>query len=189
MNKLALENNIHSLFPELSESSLNLFSKHTSFLKLPRRTQLIKEGNRHSYFYFILKGCAKSFYQKEAREVCMWFAFENEVIATTTTYIGLPSRETLELIEDSELIRFDIEKIKELSKTDISVIHLLKKILLEHTLCIEERLYQLQFMSKEERYKELVEEAPEILQRVSLTDIASLLGMNRETLSRLRANK
>ena len=65
----------------------------------------------------------------------------------------------------------------------------LKKILLEHTLCIEERLYQIQFMSKEERYKELVEEAPEILQRVSLTDIASLLGMNRETLSRLRAKK
>ena len=43
----------------------------------------------------------------------MWFAFENEVVGTTTMYEGLPSKETVELLEDSELIRLNIEKIKE----------------------------------------------------------------------------
>ena len=39
------------------------------------------------------------------------------------------------------------------------------------------------------RYKALLKDTPEILQRISLTDIASFLGVSRETLSRIRANK
>ena len=53
----------------------------------------------------------------------------------------------------------------------------------------EEKLYQLQFMSSEERYKALINATPVILQKVSLTDIASYLGVSRETVSRIRAKK
>jgi CRP-like cAMP-binding protein len=44
-------------------------------------------------------------------------------------------------------------------------------------------------MSSEERYNALVDVAPEVLQKVSLTDIASYLGVSRETLSRIRNKK
>jgi CRP-like cAMP-binding protein len=44
-------------------------------------------------------------------------------------------------------------------------------------------------MNSQERYKALIKDSPEILQRVSLTDIASFLGVSRETLSRIRAKK
>ena len=117
----------------------------------------------------------------------MWFAFENEAIGTMTTYEGLPSKETVELLEDSELIKFNIEKIKELTRTDLSISHLINDLIIEHTLCIEERLYQLKFTTSEERYKSIIQTTPEILQKVSLTDIASYLGVSRETLSRIRS--
>ena len=100
----------------------------------------------------------------------------------------MPSKETVELLEDSEFIRLNIEKIKERSLTDLSISNLLADLILEHALCIEEKLYQLQFMSSQERYKMLRETAPEIFQKVSLTDIASYLGMSRETLSRIKSN-
>ena len=187
MHKSGLQATIKTYFPNLKEGSLNEFVKHSSFLKSTKGTKLISEGKRHNYFYLIITGGAKSYYSKESREICMWFAFENEAIGTMTTYEGLPSKETVELLEGSELIRFEIEKIKELSRTSLSVIHLLNDLVIEHTLCIEERLYQLQFMSSEERYNALFETTPEILQRVSLTDIASFLGISRETLSRIRA--
>jgi len=61
--------------------------------------------------------------------------------------------------------------------------------MMEHALFLEEKLYQLQFMSSEERYNALVDVAPEVLQKVSLTDIASYLGVSRETLSRIRNKK
>ena len=187
MDKLELQETLKSYFPNLKEESLKAFLKYSSYLKSTKGTKLISEGKRHSYFYLILKGGVKSYYSKESREVCMWFAFENEAIGTITTYEGFPSKETVELLKDSELIKLNIEKIKELTLTDLSISHLINGLIIEHTLCIEERLYQLKFMSSKKRYKTILETTPELLQRVSLTDIASFLGISRETLSRIRS--
>jgi len=187
MSKSELQKILKSFFPNLEEESLDAFIKHASYLKSTKGTKLISEGKRHRYFYLILKGGVKSYYSKESREVCMWFAFKNEVVGTITTYEGLPSKETIELLEDSELIKFNIEKIKELTLTDLSISHLMNGIIIEHTLYLEERLYQLQFMTSKKRYKVLYESTPEIFQEISLTDIASYLGVTRETLSRIRS--
>ena len=187
MSKSELQKTLKSFFPNLEEESLDAFMKHASYLKSTKGAKLISEGKRHRYFYLILKGGVKSYYSKESREVCTWFAFKNEVIGTITTYEGLPSKETIELLEDSELIKFNIEKIKELTLTDLSISHLMNVIIIEHTLYLEERLYQLQFMTSKKRYKVLYESTPEIFQEVSLTDIASYLGVTRETLSRIRS--
>ena len=188
MSKAELQETLKSCFPNLEEDALLSLVEHASFLKSSKGTKLIFEGRKQVYFYLILKGGVKSYYSKDSKDVCMWFAFENEVVGTTTIYEGLPSKETVELLEDSELIRLNIEKIKDRRLTDLSISNLLADLILEHALCIEEKLYQLQFMSSQERYKMLRETAPEIFQKVSLTDIASYLGMSRETLSRIKSN-
>ena len=187
MSEIELEKILSTQFPNLKNESLSALAQVSSYIKLTKGTKLIAEGMRHGYFYLILKGGVKSYYSKEVRDVCMWFAFKSEVIGTITTYQGLPSKETVELLEDSELIKFNIEKIKELTLTDLSISHLMNGIIIEHTLYLEERLYQLQFMTSKKRYKVLYESTPEIFQEVSLTDIASYLGVTRETLSRIRS--
>ena len=187
MGNSEIQKTLKTNFPNLEEEALNALESHASLIKAKKGTKLIFEGKRHHYTYFILKGGVKSYYSKNSKEAGMWFAFENEAIGTMTTFEGFPSKETIELLQDSEFIRFEIEKIKELSLTDLSIIHLLNNLIIEHTLCIEERLYQLQFITGDELNNELIETTPEILQRVSLTDIASFLGVSRETLSRIRA--
>jgi CRP-like cAMP-binding protein len=189
MGNSELQETLKSYFPILEEESLNDIVKHSSYLKSTKGTQLISEGKRHHYIYFIVKGSVKSYYSKESKEVCVWFSLENEIIGTTSTIQGGASKETLELLEDSELIKLNIEKIKELAQTDLSISNLLNNLWEEHAIFLEERLYQLQFMNSHERYKVLIKNTPEILQRVSLTDIASFLGLSRETLSRIRAKK
>lgn len=189
MNISEIQETLRAYNPNLGDTSLKAFMKHSSHLKSTKGTKLISEGKRHHYFYLIIKGGVKSYYSKGSREVCMWFAFENEAIGSTTTYEGLPSKETVELIEDSELIKFNIKRIKELAQTELSISNLINNLIKEHALYLEERIYQLQFMTSEERYKRLLEMSPEILQKVSITDIASYLGMSRETLSRIRAKK
>jgi len=69
-------------------------------------------------------------YSKESREVCMWFALKNKVVGTITTYECFTSKETIELLEDSELIKFNIEKIKELKLTYLSISHLMNGIII-----------------------------------------------------------
>ena len=189
MGNSELQETLKSYFPILEEESLNDIVKHSSYLKSTKGTQLISEGKRHHYIYLIVKGSVKSYYSKESKEVCVWFSLENEIIGTTSTIQGDVSKETIELLEDSELIKLNIEKIKELAQTDLSISNLLNNLWEEHAIFLEERLYQLQFMNSHERYKVLIKNTPEILQRVSLTDIASFLGLSRETLSRIRAKK
>ena len=52
---------------------------------------------------------------------------------------------------------------------------------------LEERYVNFQFKTAAERYQLLIENAPHILQRVSLGHIASYLGISQETLSRIRS--
>ncbi|MEL7006218.1 MAG: hypothetical protein AAFN93_26345 [Bacteroidota bacterium] len=65
---------------------------------------------------------------------------------------GHPSKETIELSEDSELIKFNTEPLKKLSKKDLSIAHLFYTVLFDYTLWLENRLYQLQFMTSQERW-------------------------------------
>jgi len=160
---------------------------HATYLKCTTGTKLIAEGKQHDYFYLILYGSVKSYYHKESKEVCLWFAFENEVVSTIKTFEGEPSNETIELLEDSNLIQLKTEPIKKLAQIDLSISHWITELITDHALFLEERLYNLQFLTSQERYKALIKIAPEILQKVSLTDIASYLGVSRETLSRIRA--
>ena len=58
--------------------------------------------------------------------------------------------------------------------------------ILEQTL---EKNSALQFNNARQRYRFIQEKHPEILNRVSLGQIASYLGITQETLSRIRAEK
>ena len=100
----------------------------------------------------------------------------------------LTSNETIKLLEHSEFIRINTKKFNNLAETKISVSRLINDLIIEHAVFLEELLY-LQSMSGKERYETLIKGEPQVLQRVSLTDLASFLGMSRETLSRIRSNQ
>lgn len=189
MNKTKLIKIINSLFPYLDDDSLELLTRYADYTRNLKGTKLIVKGKRHPYLYLILKGGVKSYYYKDSKEVCLWFAFENDMVGTIRTFHGETSNETIELLEDSEFIRFKIAPIKELTNFNLAISRLITDLVTEHAVFLEERLYQLQFMSSLERYEALIKVAPEVLQKVSLTDIASYLGVSRETLSRIRGRK
>ncbi len=52
---------------------------------------------------------------------------------------------------------------------------------------LEERVLNIQFKTAKERYQKLMLKKTSLLQRVSLGQIASYLGITQETLSRIRA--
>lgn len=180
---------IKNNYPALNRIHLKRFLEFSNLIELPKKEIITSEGRRHSYFYFLIQGAAKSYYLKDGKEVCAWFAFENEVIGNLNVYKGKPSNETIELIENSVMICLHIEKIKELSKSDILLKEFLHDMIIEHALFLEERLFQLQYMSSKERHQKLLKQEPLLYQRVSINDIASYLGISRETLSRIRAQK
>lgn len=54
---------------------------------------------------------------------------------------------------------------------------------------LTDKLYAIKFQTAQERYQLLLENYPQIILRVSLGHIASLLGITQQTLSVIRAGK
>ncbi|MCI4647146.1 Crp/Fnr family transcriptional regulator [Phaeodactylibacter sp.] len=158
-----------------------------SVVQYPKKALLIEEGQYARKAYYMISGAARSYYLQDGIEVCTWFAFEEDLLGNLQSYGGRPSSESIQLLEDSTLIEIRLEQLKKLAEKDLNASHLVTGVLEEYALFLEERLAHAQFMSSMDKYHALMEGEPEVFQRVSLTHIASYLGISRETLSRLRA--
>lgn len=190
MNETEIKELILLMFPNLEQIALQYILDSAEYIKKSKGTKLIKIGEKHNSFYLIVKGSIKTYYLKDSKQVCTWFAFENDIVATLSNVVeGNPSSETIELLEDSEFIQFETKSIRQLAKTNLSASHFMTELIADHAIFLEERLNLLQFMSSKERYDALIRRVPEVSQKVSLTDIASFLGVSRETVSRIRAKK
>jgi hypothetical protein len=61
------------------------------------------------------------------------------------------------------------------------------RLIAEETLKYQQkRIEEFQFLNAEERYNKFIKEYPELFNRISLTHLASFLGMKRPSLSRIR---
>ena len=158
-------------------------------LSKPKGTILFHEGDQHSYCYLLLKGAARGYFLKNGLEVNTWFAFDEDLLGNMRSYFGEPADETIELLEDSELFSIDIRGFKPLLETNFLANVLTRKILEENTIYMESRIQDLLHKTAQEKYEALLRKEPEVFNRVSLTHIASYLGMSRENLSRIRAKR
>ena len=174
-------------FQSISKELKQELEKYFSILSLPKKSILIREGGKHQYAYFMVKGGVRSYFLKDGVEVNSYFAFENELIASLPIQQNMVSRETIELLEDSEIIAIDLNKLKPLMYSSLEVSNFLNIMLEDYVIYLENRLTHIQMLTAKEKYDNLLKSDPKIFQRVSLTHIASYLGISRETLSRMRA--
>jgi hypothetical protein len=71
--------------------------------------------------------------------------------------------------------------------SNVQIANFINAIIEEYALFLEDKVYFSQMMSSMDKYLVLLEQEPQLFQRIPLTYIASFLGISRETLSRLRA--
>lgn len=182
-----ISNLLEDHLPKLTDDAKSLLATCMKVMRLPKKHVLVRELQVSDSVYLIITGAARSYYLHDGTEVHTWFAFEGELAGSLRNFNDLPSRETIELLEQSTLIAFDINALKNLMREDLQVSHFVQTAILEHALYLEDRMYRTHLRSASERLEALLEHEPEILRRVPLTFIASFLGITRETLSRIRA--
>lgn len=97
-----------------------------------------------------------------------------------------PSFEIIEVMENSILYCIDYEQLQNLYKTYPDLNRIGRLLSEKYYIELEERVLSLQFKTAEERYRHIVENKPALLQKASLGQISSYLGISQETLSRIR---
>lgn len=186
---MSLLSYISTLIPISKELEKEILSVSKT-ISVPKNTILIKEGERCKNLFFMNKGLMRGFYHDEGKEITHWFAKEEEFATSFYSFItNEPSPEIIETIEDCELTRITHEDLQNLYK-DFPETERIGRIITEtYYIDLEERFLNNQFKSAKERYQNLLEKNPSLIQRASLGQIATYLGITQETLSRVRAEK
>jgi CRP-like cAMP-binding protein len=138
--------------------------------------------------FFIEKGLVRGYYFNEDKEITNWFAQEDEFATSFYAFItNKTTNENIQAIEDCSLIEIPFSVLQNLY-THFHETERLGRILTEnYYIKLEERILSLQFKTAKERYQKFALSKPTLLQRASLGQIASYLGITQETLSRIRA--
>jgi CRP-like cAMP-binding protein len=104
-------------------------------------------------------------------------------------FTGNPSRKAIQILEDAEVVAINSSQLFKLYDTFPEVERLFRKIFEAAYVDTVHRIEGIQFHTAEERYKALLLESPNILQRVPLKYVASYLGITQVSLSRIRGLK
>lgn len=182
------------------ETISQFFSNDTEileFLKAQTHAVQVKKGeiisraqtyNRN--VYFVEKGLLRAFYLENGKDITSNFYTEGKLAANIDTlFQNLPSGNSLEALEDAEIIYCNYENLEILCKVSLPAANFSRYILGTLMYQMSKRIYALQHKTAKEKYEELLEENPNIILRAPLGNIASYLGITQETLSRIRSGK
>jgi CRP-like cAMP-binding protein len=151
---------------------------------------LVRQDQYADKLYFIIQGGVKIFYLKNGREIVDWFAFENEFFnAIVSFFQNIPSPHYIKSLENTTCLEMNREDVFRLSAQHHCFETLSRIAVTKTMLRLQQRVVSLQFETAQQKYLLLLEEHEDILQRLSLTDISSYLGITLETLSRIRKPK
>ncbi len=178
---------IQSIYP-LSAEAFAKLEQLAVEVSLPKGHMLFKEGKVERDVYFIRKGIARAWCMRNDKEVTFWLGAEGSVVLSYNSYIAnKPGYESVSLLEDSLLYKISHDALQELYSNDLEIANWGRKLAEQELVKTEECLIGQQFQNATERYKDMLQNTPELLQRVQLGYIASYLGITQASLSRIRA--
>jgi CRP-like cAMP-binding protein len=180
---------IHSLTPFSAESWQTLLPALTA-MELKKDGYLLVAGKVCDALYFINSGFCRAWYDKDGQEINTAFFFENDIATNINSLAtGEKSAFANQAAEKLSVVRFDVKTLREVSVKDPAIDALGRKCLQFIAAKQEKHAAMFKLMTAQERYEYLQEQDSRLLQRVSLTQLSSYLGVARETLSRIRGRK
>lgn len=160
-------------------------------IEVPSKTVLLEEGEISKKLFIIEKGCIRVWFNNNGKDLTTQFFFENQSVASIESFMKKsPSQVVVETIEPSVIWwihKQDLDTILEEIKTIPELRDRLINMLFQRT--FDYMKYFVSFIkdSPAQRYLSLIQERPQIVQRVPQHYIASYLGVTTVHLSRIKS--
>ncbi len=151
---------------------------------------ILRAGKISSHTSWILKGLTRSYYEKDGEDITTKFLWEGAPITSIYSYYNRkPGNEHIVAMEDTTLASLHYDDMQYLYKTHPAFNVIGRVITEKYLYMLESEVYNLRKQKAEDRYQFMVKHFPDLLQRVPLKYLATYMGMNLETLSRIRAKR
>jgi CRP-like cAMP-binding protein len=148
---------------------------------------LLKEGQISKDAFVVIKGCIRKYYLQEGEEITTQFYTEFQSAADIESMANQsPSKYYLICSEDTTVAIMNSEKENALYKKFPRFAEVCR-VQMEKVLgANQEAMSTFVHSTPKERYLNLMENRPDLIQRVPQYQLASYLGIKPETLSRIR---
>lgn len=176
-----------SKYISLTEDEKNTILSLDIFRSIKKGTTLLKKGQKSQDEYFILKGCIRKYYIIDGEEKTTAFFTEMEGLTPHCAINNAPSEYFISCVEDTILTVANKDVGVELL-TKFPKFELMCRIFSEELVAKQQIDFDdFKISTPEQRYLTLLQNRPDLIQRVPQHQLASYLGIIPQSLSRLRA--
>jgi len=147
---------------------------------------LLREGQVCNHVYFVQEGLLRVYYLKDGVEICSGLLAEGGVVISVKSFFNRETGdEFIQALEDTSVYYINYDELELLYK-DFPEFNIIgRRLITDYYVKSEERNYLLRKQTAHEKFAYFQKNFGHLTARVPRRDIASYLGINLETLSRL----
>ena len=172
----------------LADNDKELCKKYFEPVVFPKNQIIEQEGKVPKYLYFVVSGFMRLFYSNNlGDEVTTHINCPPGFLTSYTHFVNqVKSNENVECITECELLRITKSDLDFLVQNSLAFKDFSLWVFQQSIEYNENRSKDLAALPAAQRYKKLMDQYPEMVRNVPLQYIASFLGMNPKSLSRIR---
>ena len=172
----------------LSNESLKLLARIIEPMKILHGKKVLSEGEVCNYIYYLKHGLMVHTYRKNGMTLTENITHEGDMAVSIESFFRRePSNIEILTLEPSILYGLSYDKLTDIASQSFEICRLLFAIEQSLLIRMQRRADAMRFETSKDRYIRYVNERPDIVRRAPMHNIASLLQMRPETLSRMRA--
>jgi len=172
---------------ELEKNEIELIKSSFKPMSLSKGAFFLKSGEINKFVAFLNKGLVRYFVYKDDEESTFEFTKEGEFVADYQSFHNkTPSDQNIQAIENCSLLVIDYPSVQNIFNTTKNG-NLIGRLIIEHRFDVMvNQLLAIYMQSHEERYKSFVSMYSDLTQRIPQYLIASYVGVQPQSLSRIR---
>lgn len=177
---------IAGLYP-LKEEELDAFCLNWQLLECKRKTILTAAGETERYLYFVTEGIQRAFFIGEGKqEATVVFMYPPSFGGIADSFLTqTPSAYFFETLTASRLLRTTHKQVSEQMEKYPAIQRMITHVAGFVIKGLLERQVELQCFSAEEKFRTLLKRSPHVLQLIPHKYLASYLGLDATTFSKL----
>ncbi len=173
----------------LSEESWEAFASIWQPVSFKRKAVITSAGEVEKYLYFVVDGIQRGYVIHGDKEATIFFSYPHSFSGIADSFLlQKPSLQFLETITSSELIRASHQSFQRVVNQYADIQQFIFKASIYAWSGVMERQVELMTFTAEEKFTTLLKRSPHILNLVPHKYLASYLGIDPTTFSKLLAS-
>lgn len=174
-----------SCFSKLTDEQLEKLKKISVIKKYKAKEILFYEGDEPIYLYVLLQGTLKVYKTNhKGQQIFLHQFYPGGLVAELANFENIPYPATAEFMSDSEVLRIDYKALeKDFFKNPEISFEIIKSLIAKHKILIDVIQKEV-ILTAEAKVAKFILENGELFKTLKNTQVASILNLTPETLSR-----